>query len=317
MKINIRRTISLLKFAAKKHAPTIMVIAGAAGAVTATVMACKATLELEDTLDECKDAVEAVKAEHAIDVASDETAIDISPEGKKAVAVQTAKNAITVAKLYAPAAAVGTASLVLIFGSNHILNKRNASLAAAYATLDSMFKNYRKNVVETYGSDVDKDMRYGIKHDVIEETIVDEKGKTKTVKSNVERIDIPAGYSDYAKFWDESMRDKGWDPNPEYSMMYLKSVEAYCNNLLKAQGYLFLNDVYKQLGFDSTIAGQSVGWIYDPEHTIGDNYIDFGLYNDKSQATRRFVNGLENVVLLDFNVDGDIIHDDRLKLWKF
>ena len=84
------------------------------------------------------------------------------------------------------------------------------------------------------------------------------------------------------------------------------------NDKLRANGHVFLNEVYKELGFDDTKAGQVVGWIYDPENPNGDNYIDFGIYDvyncSKSEAERKtaFVNGYERSIILDFNVDGNI-----------
>ena len=90
-------------------------------------------------------------------------------------------------------------------------------------------------------------------------------------------------------------------------MFFLQQQQNYLNDKLKRQGYLFLNDAYKALGFDVTKAGQVVGWIYDENHPIGDNYVDFGIFNINSEAARRFVNGLEKCIWLDFNVDGDIL----------
>ena len=58
------------------------------------------------------------------------------------------------------------------------------------------------------------------------------------------------------------------------------------------------------LGIPKTKVGQIVGWIYDEEHPIGDNYVDFGIYDLRNTE---FVNGHENVALLDFNVDGNIL----------
>ena len=55
-----------------------------------------------------------------------------------------------------------------------------------------------------------------------------------------------------------------------------------------------------------TKAGQVVGWVYDPEHPVGDNYVDFGLFDLDRERVRRFVNGDERNILLDFNVDGNI-----------
>ena len=88
--------------------------------------------------------------------------------------------------------------------------------------------------------------------------------------------------------------------------MFLKRQQAYANDKLKANGYLFLNEVYDMLGIPKSKAGQVVGWIYDPENGTGDNYVDFGIYNVNREAARDFVNGYERTILLDFNVDGNI-----------
>ena len=68
-----------------------------------------------------------------------------------------------------------------------------------------------------------------------------------------------------------------------------------------------MNDVYDMLGIDRTAIGQEVGWIYDENNPIGDNYVDFGIYDGNRERNRAFVNGYERVILLDFNVDGYII----------
>ena len=78
---------------------------------------------------------------------------------------------------------------------------------------------------------------------------------------------------------------------------------------LKNDGFLFLNDVYDSLGIPKTEAGQIVGWIYDENDPERDNCVDFGIYNIHRVANRDFINGIEPVILLDFNVDGDILHE--------
>ena len=64
------------------------------------------------------------------------------------------------------------------------------------------------------------------------------------------------------------------------------------------------------LGIERTKAGQVIGWKFDTKNLTGHhNYVDFGIYKPNCDANRRFVNGLENVILLDFNVDGNILGD--------
>lgn len=45
----------------KKHAPDILLVAGVAGTVASTVMACKATLKVTDILDESKEQLDQIK----------------------------------------------------------------------------------------------------------------------------------------------------------------------------------------------------------------------------------------------------------------
>ena len=110
-------------------------------------------------------------------------------------------------------------------------------------------------------------------------------------------------YSQYAKVFDESC--SGWTKDPEYNMTYLRTQQRYANELLVSKGHLLLNDVYDMLGFPRTKAGQIVGWVYNKNNPIGDNFVRFGLENDNVNM-RNFTNGYSNTVILDFNVDGDI-----------
>lgn len=311
MLINLKRNVSIAGLKLKKHAPTILVVAGAVGTVGSTIMACKATIKLPDILDECSSRKDEIEAHYvdALECTPDD--VDVVRAYKKDITKVTVANAIEIGKLYAPAVSLGVASLSIIFAANNIQRKRNASLAAAYATLDSMYRKYRKNVVETFGEDVDHDMRFGIKHEKVDAEVEDENGKKHKIKKVIDIVDPedPSNYSDYARFFDSSI--PGWDQNPEINMLTLKAHQSYCNQLLKSRGYLFLNDVYKILGFDSSMAGQSVGWIYDKENDLGDGYIDFHIFDNK-QANRRFVNGYEPVILLDFNPDGDLLNNPKL-----
>ena len=61
------------------------------------------------------------------------------------------------------------------------------------------------------------------------------------------------------------------------------------------------------LGAPRTKAGQIVGWIYDEKHPVGDNFVDFGIFNIHNPSNRDFINGYEEAILLDFNVDGNIL----------
>lgn len=121
---------------------------------------------------------------------------------------------------------------------------------------------------------------------------------------NVEtRKEVKGNYSRYAMYFDEE--NPNFDgKHPEFNRIFLAAQQRYANDLLKTKGYLFLNDVYKMLGLPETKAGQIVGWVYNTESPFGDNYVDFGIFDEHN---KNFINGKSNIALLDFNVDGNIL----------
>ena len=301
MKINVKTAAKKAMFNVKKHSPEILIVAGIAGVVTSAVMACKATMKVNEVLAETKENINKVH-----DVMADQGISEkeySKEDSARDLAIIYGKAGVKLAKLYGPAIALGGLSLTAIVCSNNILRKRNVALAAAYTAIDTSYKQYRSRVIEKFGENVDREMKYGIKAVQIEEKTVDENGKKKTVKKTVEVVN-PYDYSDYARFFD--VGTPNWEKDSEYNLMFLKRQQAYANDKLKANGYLFLNEVYDMLGIPKSKAGQVVGWIYDPENGSGDNYVDFGIYNVNREAARDFVNGYERTILLDFNVDGNI-----------
>lgn len=299
---NVMKGLHRAGFMTRKHSPEILVIAGVAGVVTSAVMACRATTKLSGILEASKCAIDDIHyaAEHPEELKSEYTENDVT----KDLSIVHLQTGLKIAKLYAPSVILGGLSITAILTSNNILRKRNVALAAAYTAIDRSFKEYRGRVVERFGEELDKELRYNIRKKEIEETVVDENGAEsvvkKTVVDGVDQIEC----SDYARFYDDGC--VGWCKDPETNLIFLRRQQDAANEMLKARGYLFLNDVYEMLGIPKSPAGQIVGWIYNEKNPIGDNYVDFGIYDISKDRNRDFVNGYEKSVLLDFNVDGPI-----------
>lgn len=293
------RTMHKVGFKMKKASPEILVAAGIAGVVTSTVMACKATTKAGDVITDHNNEMDKIRQ------ASELEDVEYTEEdARKDTVIVYTQTVVKFIKLYGPSVLLGAASITCIVGSHNILRKRNVALAAAYTAVDKGFKEYRGRVVERFGEELDKELRYNIKAKEFEETTVDAKGKEKTVKNTVSVAD-PNEFSDYARIFDESC--SGWSKDPEYNMMFLKQQQNWANDILKSKGHLFLNEVYDMLGFPRSKAGQVVGWIYDEDCPAGDNFVDFGIYNINYEKARDFVNGYERSIILDFNVDGPIL----------
>ena len=289
-------------FKIKKASPEIMVVAGVVGVVTSTVMACKATTKVNDILEETRKQVDDVHNVLESDVVSEDEYNN--DDAKKDLAIIYTQTGVKLIKLYAPSVIVGALSITGILASHQILKKRNVALTAAYATIDRSFKEYRGRVVERFGKELDRELRYNIKAQEIEEKTVDKDGNETVEKKTISVVD-PNMYSDYARIFDNG--SMGWTKDPEYNLMFLKLQQNQANDRLRAQGYLFLNDVYDMLGIPRTKAGQIVGWIYDEDNPVGDNFVDFGIYDIYNEKACDFVNGRERSIVLDFNVDGNIL----------
>ena len=293
-------TVHKIGFGLKKHSPEILVAAGVVGVVASAVVACKATTKASTILEDAKDKMD--KIHECVETKPENEYTD--EDAKKDTTIVYVQTGVKLAKLYAPAIILGALSITGIIASNNILRKRNVALAAAYTAVDTSFKQYRSRVVERFGEEIDKELRHNIKAKTFEETFIDENGEVVTTEKTVKIAD-PNAYSDYARFFDES--NPNWEKDSEYNLMFLRSQQAYANDKLIAQGYLYLNDVYDMLGIPRSKAGQIVGWVYNPDNPVGDNYVDFGIYDTNREKAHDFVNGYERSIILDFNVDGNIL----------
>lgn len=287
----ITSKLGVLALHASKHSPKLLFVGGLVGVTTTVVLASRATLKLEDVVDTAKNKLDDVDTFKS-DASEKEKARD------KALVYLEA--AVTITKLYGPSFVLGAVSIGMLAGSNHILTKRNAALTAAYATLEKAFKEYRARVAEDLGEEKEREYRNGVKKH--KEVVVDADGK----KTQVEKK-VATASSVYGRLFHQG--NPNWNPNPEYNFVFLKCIERVSNERLKAHGFILLNDIYTELGFERTKEGCVVGWMSDNSGKYGDNdgYIDFGLWDDAGHV-HSYMTGREGELHLNFNVDG-IVYD--------
>lgn len=296
----IRRTIADQALLGRKNAPTILFGVGMVSMVGSTVLACRATLKVEEVLTEIEtDKKKTLRAKEYIE--SGVAAEDLTyteTDMRKDISIIYTRGVVKVVKLFAPAVVLGGVGIICLTKSHQILQERNLALTAAYIAVDTAFKNYRERVIDRYGEETDRDLRY--ENEAVD-IIDDETGK---VVSTYKVVDGDHGM--YTRWFDESNRNWSAPPMDEYNWMFLRQQQNYCNDLLRIRGHLFLNEVFSELGIPHTNAGAAVGWLFDRENDNGDNYIDFGIYNRETAQPDEFFNGREGSILLDFNVDGPI-----------
>lgn len=296
----------------KKYSPEILTAVGVVTFIGTVVYAVKQSPKAHDILEkyheemgEINEAKELAEQGNLIDAAGNNIPY-VKEDIRRDKFGVVSRTAVGFAKVYAGPVILGTVSITSFLSANQILKKRYMGAVAAFNIVSNAFEKYRDRVISEGGVDLDRHYMYGTelnKEDVIEEG---EDGKAKKTKVLAENTNVLSNISPYAKFFDETCPD--WTKSAEANRTFLLGQQAVADVMLKTRGHLFLNEVYDMLGMERTAAGAVVGWVLGN----GDDYVDFGLYNEDSKAVRRFVNGVENVILLDFNVDGVIF--DKLDM---
>lgn len=280
-------------FQAKNLSPTLLTAAGVVGVVASTVMACRATLKVDEVVKNHTREIDLAK-EYKGSIGTDSGDVFPYPQVVARTYLSTCGR---LTRLYGPAVIVGVLSIGAIAGGHTMLLGRNTALAGALAATEKAFDKYRKAVASEIGVERERELRY---QRYVDEVKDPETGEIKDV------VKVDLGRSPYARFFDETCPN--WERNNSYNKMFLTTQQEYANQRLRAQGFLLLNDVYRSLGFEQTTAGAVVGWALGE----GDDYVDFGMYdfeNPKNgEALRRFADGDERSILLDFNVAGPVYH---------
>ena len=304
----ISRTIHKTGYKINAKSPELLIIAGSIGVVVGTVLACKATLKVNEKLEQPKEDIEKIHEaeEKGITEAGKEYTEKDARNDLTKVYIQTS---LAMVKLYAPAVIVTGLSIAAFTKSHKIMTKRCLSLAAVAKAWEETYKTYRGRVIERFGEELDNELRCNTRAIEIEEKVTNEDG---TVESKKSIVNVSEGPTDFAFFFAEGCR--GWTKDPIANKDIIVQAERYFTERLRGKGVVFLNEVRDYFGLPLIELGQVAGWIYDETASESDNYVDFGLYrkgNDKVEERRAaFVNGFERNILLDPNCDGYIL--DRI-----
>lgn len=291
MKINFKQCFDAVVSGIKKATPTILIIGGTSAVAYSAYKAAEVAPQAKEVIDDFKANREEI--DNREDLTPEERQVEIK-EGYKELGTG-------LVKLYAKPVAGISIGVAMIFGAHGMMTKQIATLTAGLTSLDKMYNNYRNNVIEKYGEDEDFRLRNNIKTVEIQDIEQDVRGRKRKVKKEVDIVDPETVASPFQRFFDES--NPNFSKNPQNNLFFLKKVEQFANDRLVAQGYLFLNDVLYELGYNRCAEGQVYGWTYDPDDPNCHNHVDLGIHDIRRKTVQNFVNGYEPVVMLDINSD--------------
>lgn len=289
------KNFNKLKFETEKHGPELLIGVGVAAFGATIYYTVKGTITATATLSETAEELDQ---------------LDEDDNAKREIKLAAATD---LAKAYTPAVIFGSVALASFVSSNHILRNRALSIAAAYTTLESGFSQYRKNVIEKYGSDADREMKYGIVKKNVKVTDVDPDTGKKTKKT--ETMNVIENCGPFGVYFKpvyriskngKEIKNPNWQSDSIFNITFLNAQLAWFNDKLDRGERVYLSEILKALGIpeDDYPDARVVGWL--PKSNDGDNYIRFNAY--EPPYSRDYIINDDGEVLLDFNTDGVILY---------
>jgi hypothetical protein len=240
----MRNWLGISRLFLKRNSSTILTCVGTVGVVTTSVMAVKAT----------------PKAMKLLQKAKNEKGEELTKFEKVTVA----------GPAYIPATVMGVSTIACIVGANSLNKHQQASMASAYALLNTSYKEYKAKVADIHGEEKEEEIRNEIAKDHYD-------GQGVTNSKNV------LFYDEFSQRYFESTIEK------------VQKAEYYINRDMAMRDYAYLNEFYEWLGIDTIESGWKLGW------SIGccldlywQNWIDF----DHSKVT--LDDGTECIKILMF-----------------
>lgn len=290
----MNKLVSKMQGSLRKNFPHILFGAGMAGTGVSIYLACKKTIELQPVIEN-----------HKKQVAEILPPLNDSDKKKEELKIyaNTTKDLV---KLYLGPAILYVSSIGAMFAGYKINNERLMSTAAALTISSATCATLENALKEKCGEDavVEAKMNVTAKKD--------KKGNTVYVANTPDSFgDFFSTYSiifDQDHSWNYEVHDT---EDNSYNAMFLFRAQAAMNKKLHSKGVVWLSEVYDELGIkewalteEQRKAARVVGWSLNNPNS--DGYISFGL-NDERETVKEFYKGEEKVIILDFNVDGNIL----------
>lgn len=207
----------------KKNSATILTVAATAGVIITSVLSAKA----------------AIKASRVL----------AHKEEKKGEKLTFEETISAVWTIYIPPVVAGISTIACVFGANILNQRQQASLASAYALVDSSYKEYKAKLKELYGEEAHNNIVDAIAAEKCDEVHISAGGLTSAYTQEIESDAEPRlFYDEYSGRYFETTIEK----------VLLAEYRLNRNYILR--GFARLNEFYEFLGLEPTDYGETVGW---------------------------------------------------------
>lgn len=181
------------------------------------------------------------------------------------------------------------------------LSKTSAMLATATATLSAV----KERVVADQGEEKWQEYLLGPQFTTVD---VMPDGTIIQTTEPLANPNAEAGLPAHCFFFDEA--NINWEKDAIANRDFLENHQHWLNERLWIEGFLFENDIRRDLGAPLVKSGWTSG-IFATDKNGNRNYIKLGL-DAKNPAAQSFRDGIEPTILIQLNVEDNII--DQIKL---
>lgn len=303
-KAKIGATTKTARLKAKKHAPELLLIGGIVITGAAVVKACKATLKVNDILDDYKEDKkkidDAVKEGKSFKDEDGKVKKCDEAFGKEQRRCLWRDTAIKFVKTYAIPGCLFILGMTCFCASTVILRKREqAAVTLANGTL-AAWNAYRQRVKEAVGEEVENNIYFDRKEDP---NMVISKDGEEFAPAMTSAKD--PGHPFVFRF--NSQTSKFFEDDMAYNMMFLQQAEREFNEMVFEPAFgqgepLELNQVLKRLGLKKDSTLMTAGWV--PTKMGGHvTKVSFGLDKYKRPDEEGGIDIDPDEIILEFNCE--------------
>ena len=256
------------------------IIAGAGALVLVGVETWKGKEKLEEDIEQ-------IKVLKAVETTDPDGKTDIQPQEKK-IAVRKAYLVMAkdIGKTYWKPMVLATGGVIFIAIGRNKLRRDLTAMTVAYNVLKDRYDKLCKKLTDELGEEKAQEILYGTQ--TVDEIDAETGEVTKKVITNKEGMISPYAFQFDAGDFDSVngrylWRNGVWSESKLINMNSVQSKQNTFNWLLRAKGYLTLNEVRVDFGLPPIEEGFMLGWVFDPYDD--DAYIDFGVLPGPNQLS--------------------------------
>ena len=236
-------------------------------------------------------------------------------EFRKDITEAYKRKAKNIVKTYGKTVVEAIIASLLLIKSHQTMRENEAHYAMLAAALTQELKNVYSRIDKKVSPELAEEIKYGVENKEVTETVTDENGKEKEVKSK-RRVISPDYHGYYTYKWDRNRPT--FKHNKLLRDNYRLNIQRYLNDMLDIRmkenpdkiGWIWLEDVVVnelQMMDKPTEAMHDCGWLkYQNavDNVAGDNYIEIDEFTAMNPNPDTGI--FEEEVFWTFNVDGPI-----------